>query len=1145
MILEYIFYREPLKKDIIDYLKHVLHPEIIYLPVKEMIQDQRKLAPTCKLNRKYLSENFTYHVNGKLNQYSSEYFKIAEGADQDKFQTWVDEVFKIYVGSILKEFESKELVRNVHSRYSLTFLGEVTIETQVPLFAATSFIHFFENSLEPTSKACLDEVTEMATFIDTDNEPPNVKPEKLDTFRELRTLMRDYTQDKKKNSKLMNHTLRIYRGDVESSRRTNIWLAFSLYKFYVSYLFHLKAKESEQYYQVPKKEIINSDKVEVSGKVIDQKNTLRRIKEVAKRFNDKKERLHVFVENKPHVAFIEESQYRDIILEELKNRGKDGALVRELKQLLSKKFEGVTGGGIRNQLLVLLDEKKVRRVEESEPGKLGRKKFRYFVLGKKPKREIIYYCEECHGFNAYKSWCRYRQRSVDAGKKACKKFEPISRNHRPFRKFKVDERGNILCPHCQEPDTLLKPTHYKMSICNKCGALVARHTKGRFIFYISAVMPEDRIKRHGKYVVVNRYQQKQLIFLSEGKRLKLIKDETSNFHEIKVIDENSGRTTSYLSEEVYRVELAGGDAGFDDLYFIESLGIKIILHGAYKQARAREQKTKESNLRMAIEQARIDGRLFPVAVEMAEGKLKSNIYYTLKLKRLDLDILVTKKKVGFVDWVNSLVFQLLNHAVRINFLREEFFRNSETSMEVKFDTAIKKLRSIEGNSEKLAWDGIKVCLPKPFKFSKRQEQRHEQTVLHSKSVALDRYNVGLNYAYFNLERFACPTLTAGEFSQFWPGRGILHYRAINGEKSIPIESSENRELVYDFIDAYRIPFRYYLMMMFRNDKMRILDFNWGNDEWRRRVFTLAKDGEKKLGIVKKDELLWVRDKKSKKLYLIPLKPDNFTYRLLSFPFFSDHQVKPLSQIMGEEATKLANYLLHDQKYKAFSAFEERSTAQQVNFFFEVIKASLTIGEGEDIKIVRDKEIIVKLEKRYGLKKAEHKEDFLGHVIKLDLTDRNLRSIPIEVSDLKHLQWLNLSSNKIEKIEGLENLVQLQVLDLFQNRISKIEGLDELSNLEQLNLQFNQIRKMENLEHLTNLKMLNLFENQIEKIECVENLASVTILNLSGNKIEKIEGLERLPQLRELDLANNPLFKDDKEVYDRGLDVVIEFCKRQK
>lgn len=54
----------------------------------------------------------------------------------------------------------------------------------------------------------------------------------------------------------------------------------------------------------------------------------------------------------------------------------------------------------------------------------------------------------------------------------------------------------------------------------------------------------------------------------------------------------------------------------------------------------------------------------------------------------------------------------------------------------------------------------------------------------------------------------------------------------------------------------------------------------------------------------------------------------------------------------------------------------------------------------------------------------------------------------------------------------------RILDLSFNRITKIEGLDNLLNLKKLFLSSNKISKIENLNHLVNLKLLELGDNKI-------------------------------------------------------------------
>lgn len=54
----------------------------------------------------------------------------------------------------------------------------------------------------------------------------------------------------------------------------------------------------------------------------------------------------------------------------------------------------------------------------------------------------------------------------------------------------------------------------------------------------------------------------------------------------------------------------------------------------------------------------------------------------------------------------------------------------------------------------------------------------------------------------------------------------------------------------------------------------------------------------------------------------------------------------------------------------------------------------------------------------------------------------------------------------------------RILDLSFNRITKIEGLNNLLNLKKLFLCSNKISKIEHVNHLTNLTLLELGDNKI-------------------------------------------------------------------
>ena len=64
------------------------------------------------------------------------------------------------------------------------------------------------------------------------------------------------------------------------------------------------------------------------------------------------------------------------------------------------------------------------------------------------------------------------------------------------------------------------------------------------------------------------------------------------------------------------------------------------------------------------------------------------------------------------------------------------------------------------------------------------------------------------------------------------------------------------------------------------------------------------------------------------------------------------------------------------------------------------------------------------------------------------------AIPASLSALTALTALELGSNRIRRIEGLEALGGLQELWLGRNRIAKVEGLGHLSRLVRLSLQSN-------------------------------------------------------------------------------------------
>jgi len=92
------------------------------------------------------------------------------------------------------------------------------------------------------------------------------------------------------------------------------------------------------------------------------------------------------------------------------------------------------------------------------------------------------------------------------------------------------------------------------------------------------------------------------------------------------------------------------------------------------------------------------------------------------------------------------------------------------------------------------------------------------------------------------------------------------------------------------------------------------------------------------------------------------------------------------------------------------------------------------------------------------------------------------------------------------------------------------------NLEWLDLSFNMIEKIEGIEKLTKLSDLSLFSNNIVTISGLETLKNLNVLSLGSNKIPDYQAAIkylydlRLKKLQVLKMADNPFYKTKEAEY---------------
>lgn len=124
-------------------------------------------------------------------------------------------------------------------------------------------------------------------------------------------------------------------------------------------------------------------------------------------------------------------------------------------------------------------------------------------------------------------------------------------------------------------------------------------------------------------------------------------------------------------------------------------------------------------------------------------------------------------------------------------------------------------------------------------------------------------------------------------------------------------------------------------------------------------------------------------------------------------------------------------------------------------------------------------------------------------------------------EVSFLKKVNLSFNKLESLEGIDQLPQLRELIAYSNRIENISQINGITKLESIFLQQNKISSINNVfTNLIRLQDLRLDKNRLTKIEHLSQCQALKSLNLSSNILATLDGLHGLQNLQELFVSNN-------------------------
>jgi protein phosphatase 1 regulatory subunit 7 len=109
-----------------------------------------------------------------------------------------------------------------------------------------------------------------------------------------------------------------------------------------------------------------------------------------------------------------------------------------------------------------------------------------------------------------------------------------------------------------------------------------------------------------------------------------------------------------------------------------------------------------------------------------------------------------------------------------------------------------------------------------------------------------------------------------------------------------------------------------------------------------------------------------------------------------------------------------------------------------------------------------------------LKTVSQKFD-LETIFILNLKDKLINGGIGSLGECINIMNLNLSSNKITILTGIENLVNLRILDLSNNKLTTVESLKGCINLDNLDLSGNLIKDCKPIERISSFltKLVNL------------------------------------------------------------------------
>ncbi|KMT05111.1 hypothetical protein BVRB_7g172620 [Beta vulgaris subsp. vulgaris] len=161
---------------------------------------------------------------------------------------------------------------------------------------------------------------------------------------------------------------------------------------------------------------------------------------------------------------------------------------------------------------------------------------------------------------------------------------------------------------------------------------------------------------------------------------------------------------------------------------------------------------------------------------------------------------------------------------------------------------------------------------------------------------------------------------------------------------------------------------------------------------------------------------------------------------------------------------------------------------------------------------------------------EKKTHDADSITSISLNHKSLSYVISCLGDFKNLERLDLNSNSLTSLKGLEPCFNLKWLSVQLNKLHSLKGIEGLTNLYVVNAGKNKLRSMDEVKNLVNLRALILNDNEIVSISGLDQLMELNTLVLSRNPIRKLgNSLAKMKSIAKISLSNCQLEDIDSSI----------------